>query len=83
MDAYPHANEHPHRHLFPQHLTLAKYRKEHVMEKIGHLKKLLHGRQRKRMRTAMSDRIKDMESLLAAKKLGQLIQRLLPDHTDP
>jgi hypothetical protein len=53
------------------------------MEKIGHLKKLLHGRQRKRMRIEMSDRIKEMESLLTAKKLGRLIQKLLPDYTDP
>lgn len=53
------------------------------MDKIGHLKRLLHGRQRKRMRLAMSKRIKEMESLIAAKKLGQLIQRLLPDYTDP
>ena len=53
------------------------------MEKIGQLKRLLHGRQRKRMRMAMSERIQEMESLLAAKKLGRLIQRLLPDYTEP
>jgi hypothetical protein len=53
------------------------------MEKIGQLKLLLHGRQRKRIRMAMSERIKDMEFLLAAKKLGRLIQRLLPDYTEP
>jgi hypothetical protein len=53
------------------------------MEKIAGLKKLLHGRQRKRMRLAMSDRVRDMEALLEAKKLGKLIQKLLPDYTDP
>jgi hypothetical protein len=45
------------------------------MDKIGHLKRLLHGRKRKRMRLAMFDQVKDLESLLAAKKL--------PDYTDP
>ncbi len=53
------------------------------MEKIGGLKKLMHGRQRKRMRMAMSERVRDMETLLATQKLGRLIQKLLPDHTDP
>ncbi len=53
------------------------------MEKIAGLKRLLHGRQRKRMRLAMSERIRDMEALLEAKKLGKLIQKLLPDYTDP
>ncbi len=48
-------------------ITLAKYRRECVMEKIGLLKQLLHGRKRKRMRLAMSDRVRDMESLLGQK----------------
>ena len=53
------------------------------MEKIGGLKKLMHGRQRRRMRMAMSERVREMETLLATQKLGRLIQKLLPDHTDP
>lgn len=53
------------------------------MDKIGNLKRLLHGRLRKRMRFAMSERVRDLESLLAAKKLGRLIQQLLPDYSDP
>lgn len=39
------------------------------MKKIGLLKKLLPARQCKRMRLAMSDRIRDIEFLLAAKNL--------------
>jgi hypothetical protein len=53
------------------------------MDKIGCLKCLLHGRLRKRMRLAMSERVRDLESLLAAKKLGRLINQLLPDYSDP
>ena len=53
------------------------------MEKIAALKRLLHGRQRKRMRLAMSERVREMEALLEAKKLGKLIQKILPDYTDP
>jgi hypothetical protein len=34
------------------------------------------------MRIAMSDRVRDMEALLAAKKLGKLIHKLLPDYSD-
>lgn len=83
MDAYPDARNHPHRSLFPSQITLAKYRKEHIMEKIASLNRLLHGRQRKRMRLAMSERIREMESLLESKKLGRLIQQLLPDYTEP
>ncbi len=79
LDSQPEATTHPHKSLFPSQITLAKYRREHIMDKIGRLKKLLHGRQRKRMRVAMSDRIRDMEALLAAEKLGKLIQKLLPD----
>ena len=53
------------------------------MDKIGALKRLLHGRKRKQMRVAMSDRVRDMESLLAANKLGRLIKQLLPSYSDP
>lgn len=53
------------------------------MNKIASLKHLLHGRQRKRMRLEMSERVCEMKSLLAAKKLGKLIQKLLPDYTEP
>lgn len=53
------------------------------MEKIGGLKKLMHGRQRRRMRMAMSERFREMETMLATQKLGRLIQKLLPDYTDP
>jgi hypothetical protein len=35
------------------------------------------------MRIEMSERIKEMESLLTAKRLGHLIQKLLPNYTDP
>lgn len=52
------------------------------MTKIGNLKKPLHGRQRKRMRLAMSECVGDLEFFLAAKKLRRLLQKLLPDHTD-
>ena len=83
LDAHPEAREHPHRDLFPVQTTIAQYRKDHIMEKIGKLKSQLHGRQRKRMRLAMSERVRDMEAMLAAKKLGQLIQKLLPDYADP
>lgn len=83
LDAHPEATDHPHWSLFPSNITLAKYRKEHIMEKIAALKRLLHGRQRKRMRIAMSERVREMEALLEAKKLGKLIQKLLPDYTDP
>jgi hypothetical protein len=83
FDARPEAKAHPHRSRFPTQITLAKYRKEHIMEKIAGLKRLLHGRLRKRMRLAMSERIRDMEALLEAKKLGKLIQKLLLDYSDP
>ncbi len=35
------------------------------------------------MRIAMSERVREMENLLAAQKLGRLIQKLLPDFADP
>jgi hypothetical protein len=82
-DTHSEARDYPHRSLFPLNKTLAQFRKEHIMEKIGRLKNLMHGRQRKRMRIAMSERVQEMENLLAAQKLGRLIQKLLPDFTDP
>ncbi len=54
-----------------------------LLDKIGHVKRLLHGRLRKRMRQAMSERVRNLESLLAARKLGRFIQQLLPDHSEP
>jgi hypothetical protein len=83
LDTHPEAKNHPNRSLFPTQITLAKYRRERIMDKIGRLKQLLHGRKRKRMRLAMSDRVRDIESLLAAKKLGRLIQKLLPSYAEP
>ncbi len=53
------------------------------MDKIGNLKSLLHGRLRKRMRLAMSEWVRSLETLLIARKLGRLTQQLLPDHSDP
>jgi hypothetical protein len=76
-DTHPTARDHLHRDLFPSQHTIAAYRREHIMHKIGGLKKLLHGRQRRRMRLAMSDRVREMETMLATRKLGQLIQKLL------
>ncbi len=35
------------------------------------------------MRLATSDRVREMETMLATRKLEQLIQKLLPDYTDP
>jgi hypothetical protein len=50
FDAYPDAKNHPHSALFPSsQITLAKNRKEHIMKRIAGLKRLLHGRQRKKM----------------------------------
>lgn len=46
---------------FSSQITLAKYRREQI---IGRVKKLLHGRQRKRIRVAMSDRIRGTSSLI-------------------
>ena len=57
LDTHPEATNHPHRALFPSNITLAKYRKEHIMEKIAGLKRLLHGRQRRKMRLAMSETV--------------------------
>jgi hypothetical protein len=31
----------------------------------------------------MSDSVREIETMLATRKLGQLIQKLLPDYTDP
>lgn len=38
MDSPPEARDHPHRDLFPTQITLAKYCKEPIMDKIGQLK---------------------------------------------
>jgi hypothetical protein len=83
LNTHPEAKDHPHRTLFPSNITLAKYRKEHIIEKIAALMRLFHGRQSKRVRLVMSERVREMEALLDAKKLGKLIQKLLPDYTDP
>jgi hypothetical protein len=82
-DTHPEARDNPHRSLFSLDKSLAQFRKEDIMEKIGKLKNLMHGRQRKRMRIAMSERVREMENLLATQKLGRFIQKLLPDFTDP
>ncbi len=82
-DTHPEAHDHLHRGLFSSRYKIAEYRKEHIIDKIGALKKILHGRQRKRMRLAMSDHVREMETMLTTRKLAQLIQRLLPDYTDP
>ncbi len=49
FDAYPDAKNHPHSALFLSQITLSKNRKEHIMKRIAGLKRLLHGRQRKKM----------------------------------
>lgn len=52
------------------------------MDKIGRLKKLLHGRQQNRMPMVILERVKELKSLLKTKKLAKLIHKHLPDFTD-
>jgi hypothetical protein len=43
----------------------------------------MHGRLRQRLRAVMSARTKDLETLMASRKLGRLIKTLLPKNSEP
>ena len=74
---------HPHRHLFPKGWTIKDFLWQDITKKIEEIRRQLHGRQRLTFRLAMSSRVKDLETLLATRKLGKLIKMLLPKSSAP
>lgn len=73
MNSHPEARDHPQRPL-PSPTNPCQI--SQGTDRIVQLKKLLHGRHRRRMRLAMSDKVKEMEAFLGAKKLKKLIQKI-------
>jgi hypothetical protein len=80
---YTESIPHPLRRLFPWGRIAEDFRDQDLSTKIYHIRSQMHGRQRKKLRIAMSDRIKDMETLLTTRKLKTLIQRLIPTSSEP
>jgi hypothetical protein len=77
------ATPHPQSYLFPRGRTIKDFLHQDINKKIKDLRSHMHGRLRQRLRVAMSDRMRDLETLLASKKLGRLIRSLLPKSSDP
>jgi hypothetical protein len=77
------ATPHPQSHLFPRGRTIKDFMHQDINKKISDLRSHMHGRQRQRLRAAMSVRMSDLETLLASRKLGRLIRSLLPKSSEP
>jgi hypothetical protein len=74
---------HPQSHLFPRGRTVKDFLQQNITKKIADLRSHMHGRQRQQFRVAMSDRMRDLETMLASRKLGRLIRSLLPKSSEP